>query len=178
MAGRFTKRAVRVVHAAVAEAERRGDPKIGTEHLLLGVAADPPDGLGVTVTVLREALDAMDADSLTAVGVDVDPALVALAHDEPAPGAAEAVGTPIPVGAPTRWFRGAHRPLTAGARATLGGAPTEAKLLRHRHIGPEHILLGLTAGPVGDPAVTLLARVDLEPATLRAVILDRLRATA
>jgi hypothetical protein len=51
-------------------------------------------------------------------------------------------------------------------------------MLRHRHIGPEHILLALTTRPAGDPAVAVLARLDLEPATLRGVILDRLRAAA
>ncbi len=53
----------RVISLAAEEARRRGDGRVGTEHLLLAV--------GVGVERARTALDALDREALAAVGIDV-----------------------------------------------------------------------------------------------------------
>lgn len=60
----FTTRAKRVLEVAMAQAQRRGDAHVGTEHLLLalrvedGVAASVLDSLGVSLERLRAAAGA------------------------------------------------------------------------------------------------------------------------
>ena len=53
------------------EARRRGDRKVGTEHLILGLLREPAvvQGLGCDLQTARDALDAMDQDALAAVGI-------------------------------------------------------------------------------------------------------------
>jgi Clp amino terminal domain, pathogenicity island component len=59
------------VHARE-EARRRGDRRVGTEHLVLGLLREPDLArvLGCDLGAAREALDAMDRDALVAVGID------------------------------------------------------------------------------------------------------------
>jgi hypothetical protein len=54
------------------EARRRGDRRVGTEHLVLGLLREPDIAqvLGCDLGAAREALDAMDRDALVAVGID------------------------------------------------------------------------------------------------------------
>ena len=54
------------------EARRRGDRRVGTEHLVLGVLREPdlPRVLGCDLGAAREALDAMDSDALETIGID------------------------------------------------------------------------------------------------------------
>ena len=54
------------------EARRRGDRRVGTEHLVLGLLREPDVAqvLGCDLGAAREALDAMDRDALVAVGID------------------------------------------------------------------------------------------------------------
>ena len=82
------------------EARRRGDRKVGTEHLILGLLREPvlAQALGCDLQTARDALDAMDHAALAAVGIGaafnappipidetikrpsrLDPAMVALA---------------------------------------------------------------------------------------------------
>lgn len=164
---RFTRPARAVVRNAVAEHERRGDPMIGTEHLLVGVAAVESarasallSRLGVTVQGLRAALDARDADALAAVGIDVDAGMLDTGH----------VAPPA--------FRRGHHPFSAAAKATLEDALREALALRHRHIGVEHIALALTRRAAEDPVHRLLERIDVAPPDLRDALLTDLRASA
>src|SRR5580704_17413732 len=53
------------------EARRRGDRKVGTEHLILGLLREPvlAQALGCDLQTARDALDAMDHDALAAVGI-------------------------------------------------------------------------------------------------------------
>jgi hypothetical protein len=53
------------------EAHRRGDRRIGTDHVLLAVLADPSaeDLLGVSLQQARQALDALDREALAALGL-------------------------------------------------------------------------------------------------------------
>jgi ATP-dependent Clp protease ATP-binding subunit ClpA len=54
----------RVYRDATAEARRRGDRRVGTEHLALALLADPESvtarALGVSLTAARDALRALD----------------------------------------------------------------------------------------------------------------------
>jgi hypothetical protein len=54
------------------EARRRGDRRVGTEHLVLGLLREPDvaEVLGRDLGAAREALDAMDRDALVAIGID------------------------------------------------------------------------------------------------------------
>ena len=59
-----------------------------------------------------------------------------------------------------------HLPFTPGAKRALALAVREALALDHRHVGTEHLLLGVLALDDG-VAVDLLARCGLEPADVR-----------
>ena len=54
------------------EARRRGDRRVGTEHVVLGLLREPDVAhlLGCDLGTAREALDAMDRDALVAIGID------------------------------------------------------------------------------------------------------------
>jgi Clp amino terminal domain, pathogenicity island component len=54
------------------EARRRGNRRVGTEDLVLGLLREPDVAqvLGCDLGAAREALDAMDRDALVAVGID------------------------------------------------------------------------------------------------------------
>ena len=75
---RFTKAAREVVSNAVDLAGDRGDPRIGTEHLLAGVAAtsslaaDVLDRMGAGSEQVRIAISDLDRFALAAVGIDQD----------------------------------------------------------------------------------------------------------
>ncbi len=62
---------------ATEEARRRGDRRLGTDHLLLALLHDPDSGparaLGVDLESARAASDALDRAALTAVGIEAGP---------------------------------------------------------------------------------------------------------
>jgi ATP-dependent Clp protease ATP-binding subunit ClpA len=152
---RFTKEARLVVTHAVAEAETRGDSRVGTEHLLIGVARSPGlAGLLPDVESIRAELDRMDRDALVSVGLDPDL---------------------LDVAGPVRAERGRHIPFTGGAKDILKGALRAALDLGHRHIGVEHLALALTAAEAPDRAISALRGLDLGPTALRAALLQSAR---
>jgi ATP-dependent Clp protease ATP-binding subunit ClpC len=152
---RFTKEARLVVTHAVEEAETRDASRVGTEHLLIGVARAPSlAGLLPGAESIRAELDRMDRDALVAVGLD--PAL-------------------IEVAGPARRERGGHIPFTGGAKDLLKGALRAALDLGHRHIGVEHVALALTAAEGPDRAIGVLHGLDIDPTALRAVLLRSAR---
>ncbi|MDQ3781945.1 MAG: hypothetical protein M3349_03285, partial [Actinomycetota bacterium] len=127
---RFSMAARTVVKAAVAEAERRDDPRIGTEHLLIAVLGAPLTvdrralgALDTTGEALRSLLGTLDTEALASVGVAVGTQRSAVRSEFPS--------------------RRRHLPFTQGARDTLRKALREAVDLWQRSIGPEHLLLGL-----------------------------------
>ena len=154
---RFRADAVKVVHAAVAEAQRCDDPVISAEHLLLGIAAAPggPRLLGVHPDDVRGARSDRDRDALAAVGIDV-----ALAADV--------------AGGPRRRR---HRRFTRDAKGVLEEALRQAIALQQRHIGVEHLVLALTARR-DDDVVRLLDRLGVDADRLRAAVLENLRRAA
>ncbi len=136
---RFTRRARGAVVAAQSAARELGASEVGSGHLLLGVLAER-EGLGAKTLVelgvdpeqVREAVARRaDAAALRTLGIDLD-AVRRSVEGAFGPGALEGRGSP----------RG-HIRFSAGAKKALELSLREALRLRHRHIGTEHLLLGL-----------------------------------
>lgn len=109
----YSDRAQRVVSVATEEARRLAHPRIGTEHLLLGLLS--VDG-GVAAAVLRSA----------------GATLHAARHK-----VAEVVGNAEPVAG------GAELPVTARAQRALERAGRFARQERVAQVSDEHVLLGV-----------------------------------
>ncbi len=204
---RFTQAARQVVVRAQEEARTFGHPWLGTEHLLLGVLAQPDapgvralTGLGVTLDTARAALSQVvgrgdlrdsDADALRTLGIDLDEVRRRV----------EASFGPGALDYPPRrrgrrrlpWQRGrceptdvtGHLPFMPRAKLALERALREALALGDRHIGVEHLLLGLLdpkasrsvvrqdhdGGRKGNMAVDLLRHLGVDPEVVRARVL-------
>ena len=135
-----------VMTHAPAEARQRGDRRVGTEHLLLGVLHDPAaaEALGVRVPSARAALAALDEAALAAIGVD-------------ARGVERAT-----VRAPTK-----RMPFTSGAKATLSRALAVAKRAGARRITSVHLLVGLLDGDRTDAATDILTELGVDRVAVR-----------
>lgn len=119
------------------EAALRGDRRIGTDHLLLGLLHDDDVAalLGADVERGRAAARELDRAALAAIGLD-------LGDDLPAAAARLRVG---------------HVPLTSAAREAIGRSGAFADADRVRRIEPRHLLAALRERPQPDPAAVLLA---------------------
>jgi hypothetical protein len=124
---RFTDRARRSVQAAQHEAREHRHDHIDTEHLALGLFAEP-EGLATRAT--------------EALGVPRDTVRQALTAALPPP----AVDTPVTAD---------KIPFTSPAKKILELALREALLLGHNYIGTEHLLLGVLDEEDGLGARTL-----------------------
>lgn len=138
-----------VLASAKEEARRRGDRRMGTEHLLLGLLHDEDSraaqALRVSLAEARTASDALDIAALAAVGIEV----ATLGNGPDAP-----PGRRLP-------------PLTSGARAVIKLAAGEAQASGSRHIGAPHFLLALLSLQRPDPAAELLEALSVDPAAVR-----------
>ncbi|MTE21579.1 Clp protease [Streptomyces sp. TRM43335] len=203
---RFTRQARATVVRAQEEARRLGHDRIGTEHLLIGVLRHPTEPgaatlvrLGTDDEAVRAAaarlvagggdgIDEEDADALRALGIDVAE-VRRRAEEAFGPGALDRAPEPpeerrrvrriLPFrggGRGRRRERG-HIPFTPRAKKALESALREALALKDRHIGVEHLVLGLLRS---DDRLTrdLFARLDLDPRTTRAHVLADLRRAA
>ncbi|QKW25633.1 hypothetical protein HUT11_05460 [Streptomyces seoulensis] len=143
----FAAGARAAVASAVDEAALRGDRRIGTEHLLLGVLHEPGAvrALGAGLDSARAALDDLDRTALAAVGVD-------------AQGVERA---PLPVSRK-------RAPFTSGARAVLPRALVETRRAGSRRIAPEHLLLALLDCERPDPVAEVMTRLGTDRAAVRA----------
>jgi ATP-dependent Clp protease ATP-binding subunit ClpC len=124
---RFTDRARRAVVRAQEEARTLNHDFIGTEHILLGLVGE---GQGVA------------AKALESLGVSME-AVRQRVEDIVPPGQVE--------------VRTGHIPFTPRAKKVLELSLSEAKLLGHRYVGTEHILLGLLREGEGVAAQVLTA---------------------
>lgn len=138
-----------VLTAAADEARRRGDRRLGTDHLLLGLlhdpAGEPARALGVDLESARAADDALDRAALAAIGIDT--AGLTLATDT------------APRGRP---------PLTSSSRAVFKRAIDEARSARTGRIETRHFLLALLDCERPDPAAELLQALGVETSAVRA----------
>src|SRR3954469_3175105 len=133
-----TPQARRAVRAARAAARALDHASVDPGHLLLGLMADTS---GVA------------AQALTAIGVDFDAAREAVAR----------LGLPVtPAGASAK----RRVPISAAARDALEQALREAGRLGHKHLGVEHLLLGVLRDEQGGAVRALddvgIAADDLE----------------
>lgn len=152
---RFARDVRRAVLAAAEEATtHRGDPRLGTEHLLYGLAAvgdQVTAELGITPERVHDELIAWDLEALGSVGLETGP---------------EVVGA-----VPSRvrgWRRFARDrvPFTEGAKSALMRSLRICTTEGHRSIGTSHLLASLAVGGPRDPAVRLLYRLGLDPAVV------------
>jgi hypothetical protein len=137
-----------VVAAALEESRRRGDRRLGTEHLLLGLLHDPgcARALDVDVETARAALDRLDRAALAALGIEVEglrPAVVPQRRGRVTPGA-----------------------LTSNARAAVNEAIRGMPRPRH----PAALLRVLLTVTPPDPAAALLAELGVDTEAVRLVL--------
>jgi ATP-dependent Clp protease ATP-binding subunit ClpA len=137
-----------VLASAKQEASQRGDRRLGTDHLLLGLLHHEDSwaaqALGVSLAGARAASDALDRAALAAVGIQVE----TLGEGLPAPS-----GRRFP-------------PLTSGARAVFKRAIDEARPSRSGRIDTTHFLLALVSLRRPDPAAELLGALGVDPAAV------------
>jgi hypothetical protein len=142
---------------ARAEARRRGDRKVGTEHLILALLRKPvlAQALGCELQTARDALDAMDHDALAAVGIGA-------AFNAP----------PIPIDEPIKRpsrpmlsaVFGERLPMTPAAKAAMEKAH---KQIRRGPLFPQQVLLTVLALKPPDPAAELIAALGVDRAAAR-----------
>ena len=141
-----------VVNAALDEARLRGDRRMGTEHLLLGLlrapTSEPARALGVDVLTARAGLDELELAALRSIGIDGDlvRGLAELPRRHP----------PLTVAA-----------LTSGARTVVRLA-VDATTARTRPDAPRHLLLALLDRDRPDPVAALFAQLGIDRAAVRA----------
>jgi ATP-dependent Clp protease ATP-binding subunit ClpA len=187
---RFTPAARQVVVRGQDEARRFGHPWLGTEHLLLGVLAEPAapgvsvlTDLGVTVDTGRAALRQLvgtgglcesDAEALRTLGIDLDEVRRRVEASF-GPGALDDI--PRRRRRRRRRRRGRCEPALTGylpfmprAKRALERAAGEAATLGDGHIGVEHLVLGLL-DPGGNMAVELLRHLGADPEVVRGRVL-------
>jgi ATP-dependent Clp protease ATP-binding subunit ClpA len=191
---RFTDQSRSVVKGAQEEARGLRHRYVGTEHILLALLAESS---GMAATVLRDAgvfpeqvraeveaaigagrerLGPIDAEALRAIGIDLDAVREKVEETfgegalEPPPSTPQRRGlfrraAPEPEASP------GYIPFTPRAKKVLELSLREALRLKHKHIGPEHILLGLLREGEGLAAMVLTnAGVSLDD--LRTHVLD------
>jgi ATP-dependent Clp protease ATP-binding subunit ClpA len=148
---RFTDDARAIVVAAVGQARDEHAPRVGTQHLLLAILAQPDstsalalgrhgvdtDGVRALLYALRadDAGDDLDPDALRAIGIDLD-AVRASVESSFGPGTLDA-----PAGSGRR--RGGHVPFSPRSKKVLELSLREAIRLKHGFIADAHILLGI-----------------------------------
>ncbi|MDQ0240454.1 Clp protease N-terminal domain-containing protein [Arthrobacter bambusae] len=147
---RFAGEARTAVDAGAEEAKRRGDRRIGTDHLLLGLLHDPGScrTLETDLESARAQLDALDQQALEAVGVTL--------------------GDFGPLNAP----KGSSRTtFTSAARSVIQDSLMLTTREKARRISTRHLLLALLERREPDPAAVLLHNLGVDTAALK----DRLQ---
>ncbi len=143
---RFASSTRTAVRYGVEEAQRRGDRRVGTDHLLLGVLRDTDSAalVGVSVDDARATADELDRKALVAIGIDI--------------------GDFRPPVAPRKAIRA---PFTSGARAALSRTLVHTTAEKSRRISPKHLLLALLEREQPDAAAELLSEMNVDTAELR-----------
>jgi ATP-dependent Clp protease ATP-binding subunit ClpA len=128
------------ISQAANEAALRGDRRIGTDHLLLGLLhdRDAARAIGVDLEQAQAVARQLDRAALEAIGID--PGETPLAHK--------------PAG--TR-----HTPPTSAMRATMARAFTIAREEHAREVEPRHLRQALLELEPPDPAAALLQALGI-----------------
>jgi ATP-dependent Clp protease ATP-binding subunit ClpA len=193
---RFTHEARAAVVRAQEEARALGHSWIGCEHLLLAVLAQPDNPattvlqrFGVTAERFRAAIEDLigsggrlsDAEALRTLGIDLDEVRRRVEANF-GPGALDQPPRRRRSRLPLPWRRQpdcepqpltGHIAFTPRAKQAMELALREALALKDRHIGPEHILLGILRVKT-NLAVELLRRLNVAPDAVRAQLLTEL----
>ncbi|WP_049574403.1 Clp protease N-terminal domain-containing protein [Nonomuraea sp. SBT364] len=139
------------IKAAQDEARQRGDRRMGTEHLLLGLLRDPAGAparaLGVDAAAARAALDTLDRAALRAIGIDVGDADRARPRKHP----------PL-----------SGTALTSSARAAIVQAAKATTRKNRDQAGPAQLLLALLDQRHPDPVAELIDTLAVDRAAARA----------
>jgi ATP-dependent Clp protease ATP-binding subunit ClpA len=144
---RFASEARTAVHAGAEEAKRRGDRRIGTDHLLLGLLHDPEScrTLETDLESARAQLEALDQQALEAVGITL-------------------VGFG-PLNAP----KGSSRTtFTSAARSVIEESLILTTREKARRITTRHLMLALLERQQPDPAAVLLNKLGVDALALKA----------
>ncbi|MGH3739610.1 MAG: Clp protease N-terminal domain-containing protein [Micromonosporaceae bacterium] len=182
---RFTPEARDVVVRAQAEARELRHPWIGCEHLMLGALTQPQaPGVatlgrrGITAERFRHevahllgqpGLGAADAEALRTLGINLDE-VKRRVEESFGPGALDPPRPRRRGWLP--WRRrdcdppAGHIPFTPRAKKALELALRQAIHRKDRHIGVEHILLGILTDP-GNVAGKVLAALGADPESVR-----------
>jgi ATP-dependent Clp protease ATP-binding subunit ClpA len=143
---RFAAPARDAVVGAVGEARRRGDRRVGTDHLLIGVLGDPAiaDLVGADAGAARRAADELDRRALAEIGLDIGE-----------------------FGSLTPAAGGSHLPFTPGAKQTLKRTLAHLSTKRSRRIESRHLVLALLERDRPDAAAVILAELRVDPRQVR-----------
>ena len=143
---KFARTARIAVEQARHEAERRGDNRIGTDHLLVALLRDDAVAqlVGVNASEAARAADDLDRSALAALGLDVGE--YPLDPDA-------ALGRRI-------------RAMTSGSKTVIRQALAKATTEKARTITARHLLLALLNLHEPDPAATLLAQLPIDQSAL------------
>jgi len=144
---KFARAARSAVDGARHEAERRGDRRIGTDHLLIALLEDAAvaRAAGIDAGDARRAAERLDREALAAIGIrltDWQP------DRDAAPGRRVLF-------------------MTAGAKAVIRRTLAVAQAEKARAITTRHLLLALLDQHQPDPATALLAALPIDQAALR-----------
>jgi ATP-dependent Clp protease ATP-binding subunit ClpA len=148
---RFTDRARHVVAAATEEAGNMGEQAVGSEHILLGLFAEPAGLAGRALTAMNVSQEQVRAALTTARGLGA--------------GAATTSAKSTRLSAPK---------FAEDGKSALRDALAVALELGHNYIGTEHLLLGLYRDE-DTLAARILAEAGASESAARAHIMEMLR---
>jgi ATP-dependent Clp protease ATP-binding subunit ClpA len=140
---------------ACEEARQRGDRRVGTEHLLLGLLRDPAieDTLGVTHEQTRLALTEIDNEALASIGMP-----------------AEMNTPPLPerphLARPSVFnvWKG-HLKMTPSAKSAL--KEFARPMRHHKPVHPQQLLLSLLDNQSPDAVAVVLSRLCVDTTAIR-----------
>ena len=144
------------------EARRRGDRRVGSEHVVLGLLRehDVAQMLDCDLSAAREALDAMDRDALVAIGIDRPLDAPPVPSREPALGGRRTS---------LKTVMADRLPMTPVAKRVLEQSGKDG---RHRRPvdrwSRERVLIALLSLAPPDPAAALLDALQVDRAAVGA----------
>ena len=140
---RFAPSARETVTSAVKEARMRGDRRICTDHLFIGMLHDQEivDALGVTLQHARDVDADLDSSALRAIGLNLS-------------GATSTWSTPPKM---------LRTPFSTGAKNVMKSALATAATSHSRTIKVHHIAFALLGLKAPDPAAVLAAELGINP---------------
>jgi Clp amino terminal domain, pathogenicity island component len=140
------------------EARRRGDRKVGTDHLMLALLYEPAlaHALGCDLQRARDALEVMDQEALAAVGIG------AALEAPPIPTRDPAERPPKPT---LKAVLQDRLPMTPAAKTAL--RESSRPMRRGHHITPQQVLQALLELKQPDPAAELIDALGVDRNAVR-----------